>query len=646
MPTPKTIDDIYDDYKMRRSGLLLALIDDAREFYDACDPKRENLCLYGHPDGNWSVDLPVEEVPPELPEPVLGINFARDGMDRKDWLALCAVHSDAWLYSLAFFYAARFDADGRAELFSLLNQHPTVYEVVTGRVARNKMYKRKVPKQQTAAAQAAIANQAAALAAYEAPDSFVRPGYQAADQPLPTGRLLTVEDVTPALQGRQAELFWPDDGKWYLIQFMSIHLDSRKADVQYATGEVELLDLDEPGHLRRMHSCGRLGAAPALRTARISSSPHRLALARVVAAAAQAGGGGGTAARPKLLWLSTSSQDALTAGLEAGVNTVVFNESQTALAQEWQQLGRFEALTRTADGRLLGADGKQVGRVRLLASPEDLRAAEREAAVVQGVVVMDASDWQIIPAENLVAAYQANPGATLLAAAPDCAAGRVMLEALEAGTDGVLLQTDSPAEVRALAQYVHQRQQAGGAKQRYEAARVTAVRPVGMGDRACVDLCSLLAMGEGMLVGSFARALFLVHSECAESRYIASRPFRVNAGPVHAYLQLPGGRTGYLSELRSGAEVMVADAQGATRTALVGRVKIESRPLVLVEAELPDGEPCSVLLQNAETVRLVGPAPGTSSSASSSSSRGGKDGQAAGGARHTGVAIDESITER
>lgn len=50
-------------------------------------------------------------------------------MDRKDWLALCAVHSDAWLYSLAFFYAARFDADGRAELFSLLNQHPTVYEV-------------------------------------------------------------------------------------------------------------------------------------------------------------------------------------------------------------------------------------------------------------------------------------------------------------------------------------------------------------------------------------------------------------------------------------------------------------------------------------------------------------------------------------
>lgn len=49
-------------------------------------------------------------------------------------------------------------------------------------------------------------------------------------QPLPTGRLLTAEDVSPALTGRQAELFWPDDGKWYLIQFNAIYMDSRKAE--------------------------------------------------------------------------------------------------------------------------------------------------------------------------------------------------------------------------------------------------------------------------------------------------------------------------------------------------------------------------------------------------------------------------------
>lgn len=35
------------------------------------------------------------------------------GMERRDWMALCAVHSDAWLMSVLFFYAARFDDSGR-----------------------------------------------------------------------------------------------------------------------------------------------------------------------------------------------------------------------------------------------------------------------------------------------------------------------------------------------------------------------------------------------------------------------------------------------------------------------------------------------------------------------------------------------------
>jgi 3-dehydroquinate synthase class II len=49
---------------------------------------------------------------------------------------------------------------------------------------------------------------------------------------------------------------------------------------------------------------------------------------------------------------------------------------------------------------------------------------------------------------------------------------------------------------------------------------------------------------------------------------------------VHAYLQAPGGRTSYLSELSSGSSVLVADAAGATRTEVVGRIKLEARPLV------------------------------------------------------------------
>jgi len=60
--------------------------------------------------------LPVEEVPSELPEPCLGINYARDGMQRRDWLALVAVHSDSWLMAVAYFYAVKLDAAGRCVL--------------------------------------------------------------------------------------------------------------------------------------------------------------------------------------------------------------------------------------------------------------------------------------------------------------------------------------------------------------------------------------------------------------------------------------------------------------------------------------------------------------------------------------------------
>ena len=56
------------------------------EFHRQADPDRENLCLYGTNDGNWVVDLPAEEVPPEVPEPALGINFARDGMQVRERL--------------------------------------------------------------------------------------------------------------------------------------------------------------------------------------------------------------------------------------------------------------------------------------------------------------------------------------------------------------------------------------------------------------------------------------------------------------------------------------------------------------------------------------------------------------------------------
>ncbi|CAL5399046.1 unnamed protein product [Camellia sinensis] len=96
--------------------------------------------LYGLPNETWEVNLPVEEVPPELPEPALGINFASDRMQEKDWLSLVAVHSDSWLLSVAFYFGARFGfgKSERKRLFQLINDLPTIFEVVTGNVRQPK----------------------------------------------------------------------------------------------------------------------------------------------------------------------------------------------------------------------------------------------------------------------------------------------------------------------------------------------------------------------------------------------------------------------------------------------------------------------------------------------------------------------------
>ncbi|GAA0154382.1 DNA metabolism protein [Lithospermum erythrorhizon] len=131
--SPRSVEDIFKDFSARKSAIITALTHDVEEFYAQCDPEKENLCLYGHPNESWEVNLPAEEVPPELPEPALGINFARDGMSRRDWLSLVAVHSDCWLVSVAFYFGARLNRNERKRLFSMMNDAPTVFEVVTER---------------------------------------------------------------------------------------------------------------------------------------------------------------------------------------------------------------------------------------------------------------------------------------------------------------------------------------------------------------------------------------------------------------------------------------------------------------------------------------------------------------------------------
>jgi 3-dehydroquinate synthase II len=260
-----------------------------------------------------------------------------------------------------------------------------------------------------------------------------------------------------------------------------------------------------------------------------------------------------------------------------------------------------------ANGVLKGIE-TQRSRGRKTAALVEVKDKESERAAVELGKVSDfllvtARDWKIIPLENIIAQLQ-SAGTTILAGVKDADEAKTAVQTLEVGTAGVLLnvQETGPEEIKKTCEILEKLE---AEKLELRPAVVRALRPVGMGDRACIDTTSLMGVGEGMLVGSQAGGLFLVHSETLPTEFVEPRPFRVNAGAVHAYIRIPGGKTRYMSELRAGDEVLIVNAEGESRVGTIGRVKIERRPLILVEVE-HEGKSYKTLLQHAETINLVG----------------------------------------
>jgi 3-dehydroquinate synthase II len=250
-------------------------------------------------------------------------------------------------------------------------------------------------------------------------------------------------------------------------------------------------------------------------------------------------------------------------------------------------------------------------------------------------VVVRGADWKIVPLENLLSKAK-----NIFVEIKDPQEGRTALGILERGVEGIVINNPDPDAVRHILLVF--KEEKGYLE--LLTARVKRIEPLSSGDRVCVDTCSSMDLGEGMLAGNSSQALFLIHSENVENPFVNTRPFRVNAGPVHAYIRMADGATKYLSEIRAGDRVLIVNFEGKSYPAVVGRTKVERRPLVLIEAE-EKGQTISVILQNAETIRLIQP-----------------DGKAVSlidlregsevlvyrekGGRHFGVQIDETIIER
>ncbi len=216
--------------------------------------------------------------------------------------------------------------------------------------------------------------------------------------------------------------------------------------------------------------------------------------------------------------------------------------------------------------------------------------------------LLDFRDPTKIPLEIVIAAAAKAEG-NLVTVAKDTEEAEIIFGVLELGSDGVLMAPTAVGDATALRRAA----EAGVPDLELVELEITATAHVGMGDRACVDTATYFREDEGILVGSHSKGMILCVSETHPLPYMPTRPFRVNAGAIHSYTLGQDERTNYLSELKAGSKVTAVDIHGTTRLVTVGRVKIETRPLISIDAVGPNGRTANLILQDDWHVRVLGP---------------------------------------
>ncbi|QYX80923.1 3-dehydroquinate synthase II family protein [Streptomyces akebiae] len=216
--------------------------------------------------------------------------------------------------------------------------------------------------------------------------------------------------------------------------------------------------------------------------------------------------------------------------------------------------------------------------------------------------VIHFADPTKIPLEIVLAAAESAEG-KLVTVVGDLEEAAIVFDVLERGSDGILFTPRGADDVFALARLL----EATTPQLELSTLTVESIRHVGLGDRVCVDTCSHFEEDEGILVGSYSSGFVLCCSETHPLPYMPTRPFRVNAGALHSYTLGPDNRTNYLSEVGSGSALLAVGADGRTRRVVVGRAKLESRPLLEIRTHAEDGRLVSLTVQDDWHVRVLGP---------------------------------------
>ncbi|QNG18008.1 3-dehydroquinate synthase II family protein [Rhodococcus triatomae] len=272
----------------------------------------------------------------------------------------------------------------------------------------------------------------------------------------------------------------------------------------------------------------------------------------------------------------------------------------------------------------------------------DAASLQEACEVVREVpwTLLTFTDPTKIPLEIVIAAAE-NSGGRTVTTVTDVEDAEIVKLVLEHGSDGLLLAPRSADDVARLANIVEHQPE----HMELSVLVVDKIEHIGMGDRACIDTCSLLEKDEGCLIGSFSTGMFLSCSETHPLPYMPTRPFRWNAGAVHSYVLGPENRTRYVSELQAGFPILAVRSDGSVREVRIGRVKIEKRPLLSITATAPNGKTVNVITQDDWHVRLLGPG-GSVNNVTELSAGDELLGYVPSEARHVGLPITEFCDER
>jgi 3-amino-4-hydroxybenzoic acid synthase len=256
-------------------------------------------------------------------------------------------------------------------------------------------------------------------------------------------------------------------------------------------------------------------------------------------------------------------------------------------------------------------------------------------------LIVKFKDETNIPLELLIAKLQ-DTKVHLLKYTECFEESEVAFGVMETGANGVLINTEDINEIIKLDHYMANLEK-GEIKLTH--AKVTKNSYIGMGYRACIDTTYMLKENQGMIIGSTSNGGLLISSETHYLPYMDLRPFRVNAGAIHSYVWTPGNSTKYISELKSGDKVLAIDTEGNYIEVNIGRVKIEIRPLLIIEAECNSGHILNAIVQDDWHIRIFGP---NKKVYNASMIKEGDEllAYTCEGGRHVGIKIDEHIIEK